>query len=188
MRADRWKKLVIAISAAGMIALIYFASSALRANSASRYSQSNPPFGYPGETRPAYCAPIPRRTDLPYTPSPTPNLQTQQSPKFRAEWTPGPSVTPLPLARIIDLDPDVPREKKVEVTVFRCDGSFERWLLGPDHYREQIQLEPGDIIFDSAPPAYLMGHEPPRPTPKSTSTPLPYPPPPTYTSRPYPAQ
>jgi hypothetical protein len=183
MRADgRLKTLIIAASAIGMIILGYYTISPLRVKFPSRNSQYNKTFGQAVGTRPPYCVPIPRNIDLPYPPSPTPNLLTQQSPDAWAAWTPGPTVTPIPFAKTVDLDPNSPEDEKSEVVVFRCDGSFERWLLGPDNLIEEIQLIAGDVILGSAPPGSLMGHEPPTlasnsestPTP-TTSTPGPYP-------------
>jgi|GEM_PF-1843533 len=76
-----------------------------------------------------------------------------------------PSVTPWPLAKITDLAMDLQDEDKVYVYVFRCNGTFELFLVRPGgpnaDLSTAIPLQPGDIILDWMAPASLMGHYPP---------------------------
>lgn len=94
-----------------------------------------------------------------------------------------PSVTPWPLAAITDLAIDLPDEDKVYVYVFRCNGTFELFLVRPGGPNADIStailLQPGDVILDWMAPASLMGHYPPQVTatrvPPSTLTAAPDP-------------
>lgn len=147
----------------------------------------------PSPTRPAYCVPIPRPAQISGTLTPTPDRLSTPIPHF------SPSVTPRPFAHIYDLSPELPLSEKSKVQVFRCNGTFDLYLAGPNvDVLHVIELEDGDIIINTSPPASLMGHEPPEPPgsvptqipPVSTSTSFPYPPPPTpidSTPAPYPA-
>jgi hypothetical protein len=147
----------------------------------------------PLRTRPAYCVPIPRPAQISGTLTPTPDRLSTPIPHF------SPSVTPIPLANTYDLSPELPLSEKSEIVIFRCNGAFDLYLAGPNVEIDQaIELEVGDIVYSSGPPASLMGHEPPEPTGSvltqiplaSTPTSFPYPPPPTpvdSSPAPYPA-
>jgi hypothetical protein len=92
-----------------------------------------------------------------------------------------PSVTPRVYANIVDLSPEIPLQDKWETVVFRCDGTFDKFLAGPGIDVDQfLNLEPGDVVINTIAPASLMGHEPPEPPDWPTITPatsIPYPPP-----------
>jgi hypothetical protein len=62
-------------------------------------------------------------------------------------------------------------EDKIEVWVYRCDGTKETFLVDPDFYPTAIPLGHGDIILMDAPPASLMGVRPPD-LPTDTPTPF----------------
>jgi len=191
------KRISRALKAIGMVVLIGLISWSVVVAS-NRINQGEPsplPTGIrsPFPTRPAYCVPIPREAQMSGTPTPTPNRYATPKPNF------SPSVTPIPFAHIYDLNPELPLSEKSKTEIFRCNGTFDLYLAGPNVDVDQaINLEDGDIIISSGPPTSLMGHEPPEPPgsvptqipPVSTSTSFPYPPPPTpidSTPAPYPA-
>jgi hypothetical protein len=123
----------------------------------------------------------------PNTPTPRPNENGIIS-------KPAPSVTPLPVTRIVDLAQGLDDKDKVYVYVMRCNGTFELFLVRPNTtFSEAVVLQPGDVILDWISPASLMGKQPPRTTPASVITPTQevrsYPPPgtsPTPGLTPYP--
>jgi hypothetical protein len=129
---------------------------------ANRVSQSEPlpkVIRSPFPTRPAYCVPIPREAQMNGTPTPTPNRYSTPKPNF------SPTVTPIPFAHIYDLSPELPLSEKSKTEIFRCNGMFDLYLAGPNvDVHQAIGLEDGDIILYSAPPASIMGIEPPEPT------------------------
>jgi len=85
-----------------------------------------------------------------------------------------PSVTPRVYANIVDLSPDVPLRDKVEIVFFRCDGTFDQFLAGPEiDFDPFLNLGPGDVVINIVPPASLMGIEPPEPADWVTNTPSP---------------
>jgi len=134
----------------------------------------------PSPTRPANCVPLPQEKtiDIYVTPSPTPDHLETPDPNLLYE---SPSVTPIPFAHTYDLSPKVAAQDKWGIIVFRCDGTFDLYLGGPDINPDQsIILNPGDVIYNDFPPASLMGHEPPLATPGSpvpTATSMSYAPP-----------
>jgi hypothetical protein len=107
--------------------------------------------------------------------TPTPDRLTSPIPNSR------PTVTPRVYANFIDLSPELPPQDKSEIVVFRCNGNFDLFLAGPQiDINQSINLEPGDLVISSIPPAFLMGHQPPEPPDWPTITPatsMPYPPP-----------
>ncbi len=132
----------------------------------------------PSPTRPLYCVPIPRKTITSWTMTPTPDRFSSPVPDFRPVVT----VTPRVYAHIVDLSPELPRKDKGNITVFRCNGTFDLFIAGPEiNIDQSIKLEPGDVILSASPPASMMGQEPPEPlkTPTTipTTTTTPYPPP-----------
>ena len=148
-------------------------------------AQSTPPLfptvlRTPSPTRPANCIPLPQETAINSTLTPTPDRLTSPMPNFR------PTVTPRVYTNTFDLSPELPLQDKSEIVVFRCSGTFDLFLAGPEvDIDQRINLEPGDLIISSAPPASLMGHKPPEPPDWPTVTPatlLPYPPPVTSSS------
>jgi hypothetical protein len=173
-----------AMKAIGMVVLIGLISWAVVV--ASNQSNQGEPsllptvIRSPFPTRPAYCVPLPREAQMIGTPAPTPNRFSTSIPYFR------PTVTPIPFAHTYDLSPELPLSEKSEIVIFRCIGAFDLYLVGPNVDIDQaLEIEDGDIILGSSPPASLMGHEPPEPTgslptqipPASTPTSFPYPPP-----------
>jgi hypothetical protein len=83
----------------------------------------------------------------------------------RAFPTPfGITVTPVPTPYYIDLSPELPYEDKVVARVYRCNGTWDEYILDPAVFPTAIPLSRGDIIYDAFPPAALMGHRPPEPT------------------------
>ncbi len=186
-----------AMKAIGMVVLIGLISWSVVVAS-NRNNQGKPSplptvIRSPFPTRPTYCVPLPQEAQMIGTPTPTPNRFSTSTPYFR------PTVTPIPFAQTYDLSPELPLSEKSEIVIFRCNGAFDLYLAGPNVDIDQaIELEDGDIILGSSPPASLMGHEPPEPTgsvptqipPASTPTSFPYPPPSTpidTTPAPYPA-
>jgi len=137
----------------------------------------------PSPTRPSYCVPIPRAVQPIGSPTPTPNLFPLASvmPKTLPMPELAPSVTPRVYTNIFDLSPEIPLRDKWETVVFRCHGTFDKFLGGPGIDVDQfLNLMPGDVIINSIPPASLMGHKPPTPPGWPNITPatsMPYPPP-----------
>jgi len=127
----------------------------------------------PSPTRPTYCVPLPQESATDSSRTPTPDRYSSPEPYFHA------TVTPRGYSHVYDLSPELPLIDKSEIVVFRCDGTFDLYLIGPDVNLDQnINLYPGDVIISSAPPASMMGHEPPEPTFwASPVTEIPYPPP-----------
>ena len=80
-----------------------------------------------------------------------------------------------------DLSPELSLRDKSEIVVFRCNGTYDLFLAGPEiDIDRRLNLKPGDVIISSAPPASLVGHEPPEPLDGPIITPVdstPYPPP-----------
>lgn len=117
--------------------------------------------GLAGETRPAYCKPLPKQMAIGSEPTPTPNAGQRFS-----FLTPDllPSVTPLPIDHNIDLNPEIPLVEKSEIIVYRCDGTYDRYYVGGNgDISSQLELREGDVILSSAPPAKLIGVRPPDP-------------------------
>ena len=133
----------------------------------------------PSPTRPFYCVPLPREkaADIYVTPSPTPDHFATPDPYLPE----APSVTPIPFVHTFDISPKVPAQDKWEIIVFRCNGTFDLFLGGPEiNVDQSIILAPGDVIYNDFPPASLMGHEPPLATPgtsEPSATSIPYAPP-----------
>jgi hypothetical protein len=119
----------------------------------------------PSPVRPAGCVPLPQNE---------PNTKNMTNEIL-------PSVTPIPFMHKYDLSPDIDPKDKWEATVYRCDGSFDKYLGGVNiNSQFSIPLGPGDIIINSAPPASMMGQQSPRysditPQPKGTNPPYPAP-------------
>jgi hypothetical protein len=118
----------------------------------------------PSPIRSASCVPIPRAAQP--SGSPTPTLFPMAPDRPRTSHMPdlAPSVTPRAYANIADLSPEVPLQDKWETIVFRCNGTFDKFLAGPGVEVDQfLKLEPGDVVINTIPPASLMGQEPPEP-------------------------
>jgi hypothetical protein len=126
----------------------------------------------PSATRPFHCVPLPFNETSDSNPTPTPNRYGL------AEDHPWPTVTPRVFTNIFDLSPELPLEQKSEILVFRCDGSYDRFLAGVDvDFDRFINLKPGDIIIGSSAPAIMMQRHPPSASnwPPPFNTPVPYP-------------
>jgi hypothetical protein len=94
--------------------------------------------------RPANCVPLPRPTQDPSTRTPTPDMSKPRTP---APYVPGPTITPLPFTRVVDLDPGFPMEDKHFVEVFGCDGTYSIWFLGMWRNTDVVPLQPGDLVL-----------------------------------------
>lgn len=105
------------------------------------------------------CAPTPQSGNTGIS-SPTPSLSQLGTPPPTV-----PTITPLPIISTTDLAPELADEDKTYVYVYRCEGTFELFLIGPVGpnavISDAIPLRPGDIIYNAIPPASLVGHEPP---------------------------
>lgn len=121
-------------------------------------------FRNPTPTRPAHCVPIPRYPTPAGPPTATPDQFATAGPNL------SPTITPIPMAHIYNLSPELPFEEQSIIVVFRCDGAFDLYGAGPEiNIDEYLRLEPGDVIFSSNGPASLMGHQPPEPTSLTTT-------------------
>ncbi len=128
----------------------------------------------PQPTRPAGCVPLPGGMfQVKETPTSTP-----QKGAVTSLVPPRASVTPMPFTIDLDMDPQLSIIEKMEVVVFRCNGTFERYYISPlKDLNKEIPLFEGDLYFSIAPPAASMGG-PPDPVITSTSEPpttIPYP-------------
>jgi hypothetical protein len=112
------------------------------------------------------------------TPIGTPNTPTPNPQQVGTPQAPQPSITPLPISKITDKAPKLPKEQKAEVTIRHPDGTYELLLIDYS-IKASTYLEPGDELIGVTPPTSLFGHTAPLPTefPPSipTSTPAPYP-------------
>jgi hypothetical protein len=80
------------------------------------------------------------------------------------------TVTPRPIATIIDLSPKANVIEKAIITIYRCNGRFDQYIVGPDvKIPEDLPLGIGDTIFDSM-PIGLHPLQPPDPS-ETTSGP-----------------
>lgn len=135
----------------------------------------------PSPTRPSYCVPLPITIISSELPTPTLNPLTSPVLTTSPIANPAPSVTPRVYSNIVDLNPEIPLMDKWETIVFRCNGTFDKYLYGSEtDYPQFLNLRPGDVILNIIAPASLMGHEAPEPPdwPTTTSaTTFPYPPP-----------
>jgi hypothetical protein len=106
------------------------------------------------------CAPTPQPPHDVGIRTPTPGPSEFGTPPSMRS----PSVTPLPLSRTSDLAPELSNSDKVYVYVFRCNGTYELFLIRPDvEITQAIPLQVGDTILYWLPPKSLMGHQPPGP-------------------------
>jgi hypothetical protein len=105
----------------------------------------------PTPTRPANCAPLPPKTSLSQLTS-----------------------TPLSVDFRYDLDPNIAPELKTVVVIYRCNGTWVEYWLGPNRtINNSIYLAAGDVIWLDLPPASSTPSAPatPTPTPSSSDTP-----------------
>ena len=106
-------------------------------------------------TRPATCVPAPAVS------TPAPGTEGQVSP----------SATPFPIAHRYDLAPNLSQDLKSGVLVFRCNGSWDQYWLGPAQALDpQKDLKAGDVIFSVSPPASISATNPPEPTGPASAT------------------
>ena len=106
-----------------------------------------------------------------------PRTPTPNSAEFTLETPiPGPSVTPLPVSQTFDLAQELPDSEKVFVYVYRCNGTYELFMVRPGEPNSDISsgipLNHGDIILFWVQPESMMGHQPPRVTSSPTASPL----------------
>lgn len=151
---------------------------ALRRNQTAQVQGIHPPkitvFVTPSPPRPWYCVPLPRTAQQRGSPTSRPFPLTSVMTKTPNQPPIVPTVTPRVYANIVDLSPEVPLRDKVEIVVFRCDGTFDQFLAGPEiDVYQYLNLGPGDVVINIVPPASLMGVEPPEPTNRVTNTPSP---------------
>lgn len=120
------------------------------------------------------CVPTPQLipSDNGAKPTATPQMDvTAQSSVDLSKQVP--SETPLPVARVVDLAKSVAESEKGKVYVFRCDGTIDLYLVGPDTARVEtsVALGPGDAILRFLPAESVMGHIPPEVVASQTATP-----------------
>lgn len=100
----------------------------------------------PTPTRPANCAPLPPKTSLSQLTS-----------------------TPLPVDFRYDLDPNIAPNLKTVVFIYRCNGTWVEYWLGPSHtINNSIYLAAGDVIWLVVPPSAAT---PTTPTPTPVGIP-----------------
>lgn len=136
-------------------ALLFFCLLVLVGCSTTAPSVQRDPFD---RTRPPDCVPLPPTpTYDPSTPTPTPNLATQMD----YQTLPTPvwiTVTPYPTP--IDLSPKISNEHKMSATVYRCNGTWDTYILDPAIFPTAIPLSHGDIIYFAFPPIGLQPRAP----------------------------
>lgn len=113
-------------------------------------------------------------------PEPTAAAATSSSTPEPSEFgTPpaveAPSVTPLPISKVIDLAPELPQNEKAEARVKCPDGTYQIFLIRPDMSTSELPLEPGCVVIRLAPPGSLMGHALPTVTVSQASPVGPHP-------------
>lgn len=114
-------------------------------------------------TPPQDCVPTAAPVKSIGTATPTPDRVQQ----YNATSPPAASVTPRPIANIIDLAPGVADADKAFIYVRRCDGTYELFKADPNAttaIAAALQLKSGDFVADRIPPASLMGHYLPLPS------------------------
>ena len=117
-------------------------------------------------TLPADCVPLPPTPtyDL-RPPTSTPNPTTPHTFPTSLPIT----FTPYPTPDYIDLSPELPYEDKMVARVYRCNGTWDEYLIDPALFPTAIPLSHGDFIYSTIPPVSLVGHQPPEPvTPTGT--------------------
>ncbi|RUA16594.1 MAG: hypothetical protein DSY55_03795 [Clostridia bacterium] len=120
--------------------------------------QPSPPPRSPIATT-VHETPAPTRTPNPLTPASDDRV--------------GPTVTPLPIKQVIDIDPDIPNREKITIIIQRENGDFIQIWASSERFQDdqvisrlgqllpELGLTSSDKVFDIAPPASLMGKEPP---------------------------
>ena len=122
----------------------------------------------PSATRPPHCVPLIKDTVEEYSPTATPERGKGKRVPVSA------TATPIPSQNVYDLSPELNEQEKAFIAIYRCDGSYEAYWLGPEISLEAaIQLQEGDIILQVIQPARLVGAKPT----KEPKDPYPYPPP-----------
>ncbi len=92
------------------------------------------------------CVKYPVATVDQGTLTPTPGPSTLVKEQIRA------SVTPRPITNIFDLSPQAPQNEKRTITVFRCDGIYVQYVIGPGvKVPEDLHLHMGDTIIYEEP-------------------------------------
>jgi len=177
---DRHSKVftLIVIALGVLLVSVLVLTTGLRRKQTAQVQRTQPPaitvFVTPSPTRPWYCVPLPRETRQSGSPTSTPFPLTSAMTITPNKFQVAPTVTPRVYANVFDLSPEVPLRDKWEYMVFRCDGTFDQFLVGPEiDFDPFLELGPGDVIIDMIPPASLMGIEPPEPTDQVTNTPSP---------------
>ncbi len=113
-------------------------------------------------TRPADCVPLPPTLTPDLRPrTPTPNRTQLADPAFPTPFQA--SVTPIPIARSVDLSPSLPDRDKMVVRIYRCDGSWNEYRLDPALFPDAIPFAYGDILYSGDAPASIVGKRPPEP-------------------------
>lgn len=133
----------------------------------------------PSATRPPHCVPLIKDAVEEQKPTATPAKGKGKPVPVSA------TSTPFPDNSVYDLSPTLKEQEKTYIVVYRCNGAYESYWLGPDIlFSEAIQLEEGDLILQVIQPARLVGANPT----KEPKDPYPYPPPimPTITLPAYP--
>lgn len=112
----------------------------------------------PSPTRPESCVPLPGGQGVEAS-TPTPEHGKAQPYNVKA------TLTPIPVTRTIDLNPDLAEKYKSVFYVFRCNGDYDEILAGPDvPFVDAVDLGPGDVVLRAIQPKHLMGGKPEEPT------------------------
>lgn len=117
----------------------------------------------PTSTRPPNCIPIPKEKVNSNPRTPTPDMSKPGSIPIPLRIT----VTPIPFTKTIDLDPSISMSDKLVIEIYRCNGTYEKWIVAKKTEIASIPMNVGDIILNIFPPASVMGRQPPPP-PTST--------------------
>ena len=81
------------------------------------------------------------------------------------------SVTPLFISKnTFDLAPDVAMRDKYAIIVFRCEGTFDTYLVAAGQSTEAVKLAAGDMIWDVQPSGSVVGNQIPDATPMPVTT------------------
>lgn len=121
----------------------------------------------PSATRPPHCVSLNQGPVEEHSPTATPARGKGKRVPVSA------TATPFPNQTVYDLSPDLKEREKAFVVVYRCEGTYESYWLGPEiSLNEAIQLDEGDTILQVIQPAKLVGAKPTKEPkdPYATST------------------
>ena len=150
-----------------MIVLIAFVSACSSAPTPALIAQAS-------ATAQPTCMPTPTSTPF-RTPTATPTAPGPGTPwpTIKPGTLAFATVTPIPFSKTTDLAPGLPDSSKLRAVVYRCNGSYELFLLPPsqrsDTITDTVKLGPGDVVVSLYAP--FVGKNPSSYPPRPPSPP-----------------